>query len=119
MSLKKLFAVVIAAVVCVVLCKGCYNPDTVATINGKDIPAGIYLYYQLKAVSEAYYAINTDGTANTAHSLNPVPIIYVTEDPELIINTGRLADVAPSILHIMGLPQPKEMTGNNLIDVTK
>ena len=67
----------------------------------------------------ADHAINTDGTANTAHSLNPVPIIYVTEDPELIINTGRLADVAPSILQIMGLPQPKEMTGHGLIDVTK
>ncbi|MBR5686031.1 MAG: 2,3-bisphosphoglycerate-independent phosphoglycerate mutase, partial [Muribaculaceae bacterium] len=67
----------------------------------------------------ADHAINTDGTANTAHSLNPVPIIYVTEDPELIINTGRLADVAPSILQIMGLPQPQEMTGHGLIDVTK
>ena len=67
----------------------------------------------------ADHAINADGTPNTAHSLNPVPIIYVTEDPELIINTGRLADVAPSILHIMGLPQPKEMTGHNLIDHSK
>ncbi|MBQ1738004.1 MAG: alkaline phosphatase family protein, partial [Muribaculaceae bacterium] len=67
----------------------------------------------------ADHAINSDGTANTAHSLNPVPIIYVTENSELIINTGRLADVAPSILQIMGLPQPKEMTGHGLIDITK
>ena len=67
----------------------------------------------------ADHAINSDGTPNTAHSLNPVPIIYVTENPELIINTGRLADVAPSILQIMDLPQPKEMTGHGLIDVTK
>ena len=67
----------------------------------------------------ADHAVNTDGSPNTAHSLNPVPIIYVTEDPELIINTGRLADVAPSILQIMGLPQPKEMTGHGLIDITK
>ena len=43
----------------------------------------------------------------------------MTEDPELIIKTGRLADVAPSILQIMGLPQPAEMTGHGLIDVTK
>ena len=63
--------------------------------------------------------LNPDGTPNTAHSLNPVPIIYVTENPELIINTGRLADVAPSILQIMELPQPKEMTGHGLIDITK
>ena len=48
-----------------------------------------------------------------------MPIIYVTDEPELIINTGRLADVAPSILRIMGLPQPQEMTGHCLIDVTK
>ena len=63
--------------------------------------------------------MNSDGSPNTAHSLNPVPIIYVTENPELIINTGRLADVAPSILQIMELPQPKEMTGIGLIDTTK
>ena len=67
----------------------------------------------------ADHAINIDGTPNTAHSLNPVPIIYVTENPELIINSGRLADVAPSILQIMGLPQPDEMTGHGLIDITK
>jgi len=67
----------------------------------------------------ADHAINTDGSPNTAHSLNPVPIIYVTENPELIINTGRLADVAPSILQIMGLPQPADMTGHGLIDITK
>ena len=67
----------------------------------------------------ADHATNSDGTPNTAHSLNPVPIIFVTENPELIINTGRLADVAPSILQIMDLPQPKEMTGHGLIDVTK
>jgi len=67
----------------------------------------------------ADHAINEDGTPNTAHSLNPVPIIYVTTDHEAIINTGRLADVAPTILHILGLPQPPEMTGRNLIDKTK
>jgi len=67
----------------------------------------------------ADHAINSDGSPNTAHSLNPVPIIYVTENPELIINTGRLADVAPSILQIMGLPQPDDMTGHGLIDTTK
>ena len=43
----------------------------------------------------------------------------MTENPELIINTGRLADVAPTILQIMGLPQPPEMTGHGLIDTTK
>ncbi len=60
-------------------------------------------------------AINEDGTPNTAHSLNPVPFIYVTDNNSATVKDGRLADVAPSILHIMGLEQPADMTGENLI----
>ena len=60
-------------------------------------------------------AINADGTPNTAHSLNPVPFIYVTDNNSATVKHGRLADVAPSILHIMGLEQPADMTGENLI----
>ena len=60
-------------------------------------------------------ATNADGTPNTAHSLNPVPFIYVTDEKGHSVENGILADVAPSILHIMGMEQPKEMTGNNLI----
>ena len=63
----------------------------------------------------ADHALNPDGTPNTAHSTNPVPAIYVTDNNSATINSGRLADVAPSILHIMGLKQPQEMTGVNLI----
>ena len=62
----------------------------------------------------ADHAINDDGTPNTAHSLNPVPFIYIG-DKDAKVKDGRLADVAPSILHILGLPQPEEMTGENLI----
>ncbi len=61
-------------------------------------------------------AINPDGTPNTAHSLNPVPFIYVTDNNSATVKDGRLADVAPSILHIMGLPQPSDMTGECLIN---
>ncbi len=61
-------------------------------------------------------AVNPDGTPNTAHSLNPVPFIYVTENRNAKVKDGVLADVAPSILHIMGLPQPAEMTGHDLIE---
>ena len=61
-------------------------------------------------------AINENGTPNTAHSLNPVPFIYVTENKKAKVENGILADVAPSILHIMGLKQPEEMTGKNLIE---
>jgi 2,3-bisphosphoglycerate-independent phosphoglycerate mutase len=60
-------------------------------------------------------AINPDGTPNTAHSLNPVPFIYVTNNNSATVKDGRLADVAPSILHIMGLEQPADMTGECLI----
>ena len=60
-------------------------------------------------------AINPDGTPNTAHSLNPVPCVYVSENKEARIDNGILADVAPTILHIMGIKQPKEMTGRDLI----
>ena len=64
----------------------------------------------------ADHAINEDGTPNTAHSLNPVPFIYVTDNNSATVKDGRLADVAPSILHIMGLEQPAEMTGECLIE---
>ena len=63
----------------------------------------------------ADHAINEDGTPNTAHSLNPVPFIYVTENKNAKVSDGILADVAPSILHIMGLQQPADMTGKDLI----
>ena len=60
-------------------------------------------------------AVNADETPNTAHSLNPVPFIYVTNNNSATVKDGRLADVAPSILHIMGLEQPADMSGENLI----
>ena len=63
----------------------------------------------------ADHALNADGTPNTAHSTNPVPFIYVTENGNARVQDGVLADVAPSILHIMGLEQPVEMTGRCLI----
>ncbi len=60
-------------------------------------------------------ALNEDGTPNTAHSLNPVPCVYVTENKSAKVADGILADVAPTLLHIMGIPQPAEMTGKDLI----
>ena len=63
----------------------------------------------------ADYAVNPDGSPNPAHSLNPVPFVYVTENRDAKVNDGRLADVALSILNVMGLEAPEEMTGNNLI----
>ena len=63
----------------------------------------------------ADHALNADGTPNTAHSLNPVPFIYVGSHPEAKVSDGRLADVAPSLLALMGLGQPADMTGENLV----
>ena len=63
----------------------------------------------------ADHALNDDGSANTEHSLNPVPFIYISQNTNAQVKAGRLADVAPTILQIMGLEQPAEMTGLNLI----
>lgn len=62
----------------------------------------------------ADYAVNPDGSPNTAHSLNPVPFIVVS-DTIKHVESGVLADVAPTVLKIMGIPQPKDMTGHPLV----
>jgi 2,3-bisphosphoglycerate-independent phosphoglycerate mutase len=66
------------------------------------------------------YMINEDGTPNTAHTLNPVPFFIIDNDPTAIgwkgkLRSGKLSDIAPTILTIMNLPIPKEMTGEVLI----
>ena len=64
----------------------------------------------------ADHAENEDGSPNTAHSLNPVPIIVVS-DRVKSVHDGVLADVAPTVLKLMGLPQPAEMTGKALAEL--
>ena len=59
-------------------------------------------------------AVNADGSPNTAHSLNPVPCIMITDD-FTEVEEGILADVAPTLLHIMGVEQAEEMTGKVLV----
>ncbi len=61
-------------------------------------------------------AINPDGSANTAHSLNPVPIIVVS-DRVKSVKSGILADVAPTVLNLMGLDAPQDMTGEVLVEL--
>ncbi len=63
----------------------------------------------------ADYEINGDGTPNTAHTLNPVPLFVIDNNWTGEVSTGKLGDIAPSILTVMGLPVPKEMTGNILV----
>jgi len=63
----------------------------------------------------ADFALNPDGSPNTAHSLNDVPF-YLINGKGSSLKSGRLADIAPTILHIMGLPVPGEMTGISLLE---
>ncbi|MCD8186241.1 MAG: 2,3-bisphosphoglycerate-independent phosphoglycerate mutase [Rikenellaceae bacterium] len=68
----------------------------------------------------ADYAVNPDGTPNPAHSLNPVPIIVVSDTVKVkAVHNGVLADVAPTVLDIMGIEQPAAMTGHSLVEWEK
>jgi 2,3-bisphosphoglycerate-independent phosphoglycerate mutase len=55
------------------------------------------------------------GGPHTAHTTNPVPVILVGGPPGAALRDGRLSDLAPTLLHLMGMPQPAEMTGQSLI----
>ena len=59
------------------------------------------------------------GQVSTQHSTLPVPLIYVSSRKGSIAEGGSLADLAPTMLHLMGLPQPKEMTGRNLVTLSE
>lgn len=61
------------------------------------------------------YMVNDDGSPNTAHSLNLVPCILVDSSYSQPIHDGKLADVAPTILALMGIPKPAEMVGESLL----
>jgi 2,3-bisphosphoglycerate-independent phosphoglycerate mutase len=64
----------------------------------------------------ADHMLEPDGSPNTAHSLNPVPLIVTMEGLKLRSSGGILADVAPTVLDLLGVPQPPEMTGKSLIE---
>ena len=55
------------------------------------------------------------GDPHTAHTTNPVPLILVTENKDLKVKEGKLADLAPTMLEILGIKQPKEMTGESIL----
>lgn len=61
------------------------------------------------------FMINEDGTPNTAHTLNPVPFFIISNDFRGEVRNGKLGDIAPTILHFMGLAIPAEMTGEVLV----
>jgi len=63
----------------------------------------------------ADYMVNEDGSPNTAHTTNPVPVFLLRKNNEIKLNDGILADIAPTLLHLMDLAPPEEMTGQSLL----
>lgn len=90
--------------------------ETVDSCLGKVVNTARINGYELMVIADhgnADMVINPDGSPNTAHSLNPVPVVYITSD-QLTLQNGILADVAPTLLTRMGLTLPEEMTGKVL-----
>jgi 2,3-bisphosphoglycerate-independent phosphoglycerate mutase len=91
--------------------------ETVDTCLQRVVEAGLASAYSFIIIADhgnADHAINPDGSPNTAHSTNPVPCIVVDKDITKV-SDGRLADIAPTILKLMGIEQPVEMTGKALV----
>jgi 2,3-bisphosphoglycerate-independent phosphoglycerate mutase len=92
--------------------------ETVDSCLQEVVTAGLSKGYSFIIIADhgnADYMINSDGSPNTAHSTNPVPCILVTTNKQLRISQGRLADIAPTLLYLMGINPPIEMTGKKLI----
>ncbi|MBL7788835.1 MAG: 2,3-bisphosphoglycerate-independent phosphoglycerate mutase [Chitinophagales bacterium] len=81
------------------------------------VPLALEKNYHILIIADhgnSDYMLNPDGSPNTAHSMNLVPIIYVSNSPREI-KAGKLGDVAPTILKVMNIDKPAEMEGNELI----
>ncbi|MES2850010.1 MAG: 2,3-bisphosphoglycerate-independent phosphoglycerate mutase [Bacteroidota bacterium] len=92
--------------------------ETVDSCVEKVVAAALKQDYTIFLTADhgnADYEINEDGTPNTAHTLNPVPLFVIDNNWQGEVLAGKLGDIAPSILTVMGLPIPKEMTGNILV----
>ncbi|HOY39204.1 MAG TPA: 2,3-bisphosphoglycerate-independent phosphoglycerate mutase, partial [Bacteroidales bacterium] len=102
---------------------GVYNSifkavQAVDTCVGEVVAAARKNNYEVVIIADhgnADYATNDDGSPNTAHSLNPVPIIVISNRVKRV-TSGILADVAPTVLHLMEIQAPIEMTGKVLIE---
>ena len=92
--------------------------ETVDACLGELLQTGLEKGYEFIIIADhgnADYAINDDGTPNTAHSMNPVPVLLVGRENNLKLKEGILADIAPTILQRLDLDLPNQMTGNSLI----
>jgi len=116
------------------ICLNFANPDMVGhtgvydaivkaveTVDGclkEVVEAGLKHEYEFLVIADhgnADFVINADGSPNTAHSLNPVPVVLVSNQKGLTLKDGILADVAPTILRRLGISAPMEMTGTSLV----
>jgi 2,3-bisphosphoglycerate-independent phosphoglycerate mutase len=92
--------------------------ETVDTCVEDVVKTGLKYGYSFVIIADhgnSDNALNPDGTPNTAHSKNPVPIIVIDKDVKKV-NNGTLRDVAPTILDLMGIEPSKDMTGKSLIE---
>lgn len=92
--------------------------ETVDNCLSRIVPLALEKGYACLIIADhgnSDFMINEDGTPNTAHTKNPVPCILVSNNPPASVRNGRLADVAPTILYLLGLSKPAEMTGEVLI----
>lgn len=94
--------------------KACETVDNCTSTIIKECLKNDYSIILIADHGNSDVMINDDGTPNTAHTTNPVPIIIIDDDVEKV-NDGVLADIAPTILNILDLKKPKLMTGNTLI----
>ncbi|HNA56683.1 MAG TPA: alkaline phosphatase family protein, partial [Chitinophagales bacterium] len=93
--------------------------EAVDTCVGEVIEAALSKNYAVILTADhgnSDVEINEDGTPNTQHSTNPVPVFYIDKEPAFQqIRNGKLGDIAPTILTLMGIDIPKEMTGEILV----
>jgi 2,3-bisphosphoglycerate-independent phosphoglycerate mutase len=91
--------------------------ETVDKCVGKIVTAALqngYMVFLTADHGNADYLVNEDGTPNTAHTKNPVPFFIIDNEWKGDLEAGKLADLAPTILTMMQLPLPPQMTGNIL-----
>jgi 2,3-bisphosphoglycerate-independent phosphoglycerate mutase len=92
--------------------------ETVDACLRKIVPLALKNDYACLIIADhgnSDYMMNPDGSPNTAHSTNPVPCILVTNAGDVALRKGRLADVAPTLLDLMGIQKPNVMTGQSLL----
>lgn len=92
--------------------------ETVDTCVGRVIEAVIAKGGQILLTADhgnSDEMLDPEGNVITAHSTNPVPLLLINSTEECGIDEGKLADLAPTLLHMMGIPKPEEMTGRSLL----